>query len=1654
MIDITTLGLEVRSDGVVIAGKRLRDLTKDAISVEKQFGKTGDASSQLMSKFKQLAGALLSIFAVRQIKNYIVEITRVAGQYDMMGIAMHTAGKNAGYSASQMDRYEESLRKTGIASIEARQSITRLAASNVDLSKSAQLARAAQDLAVVGGINSSEAFERMSSAIQKGQAIMLHTLGIQATFEQGYEKTARALGKNTDQLTEYEKIQSRVNLVLEAASKYQGIYEKSMTSSEKQYLSLARHIQTYEIAFGKAFQPAYMQYVKTQTELYKKLTEAVSNPEFQRSIQELSLEFIELYQNMTDSILDDLPKKLENIAKKIEALVNVYNKIPSGVIEAGAYGIIGKMLFGSKVGLIITAISLTSTLIDKLSSMPSVQKTFEDDSYNRTTQKEVPAPVSLFSTADMDRWNKESDFANKAAEVDLENISKQAIAKEELENITAKNLELEKKRVQHVKEAIADMEFQLLLIKETAREQAVLNAVRSSGVTKPEEIARVRSLALAIYDATEVQALFNENLDSMWKAVGNFSEFEKVLKGVELLISKQADKLNAFRLGSDAASIDKNIKALERQWIVQEAIADAAKQTLDTGQQELAGVLAGKLYDLQEQLALEEKIYNIKKDLAKGGTSSFNFADTDFSGVTNAIQGVENLTSAWKEYAAQMQDVIKAEAERIKANKDANISDLQEIKSDLSLKLIQDQLVGYANLTNVAASFYDESSKGREKLHKLEMAFGAASIAMEAKKTATSLAGMAQELAATVAGLAAKGTAAVLNMGTIQPAYLAPAAMAAMAAVVGGLIAAAGGAFSGGGSGTAPKASPTTGTVLGDSDKSSESLINSLEMLEEYGDLQYVELQGIHDEIISLNQNLTGISNSILRTVGVFEKTDFGKLNLETTSAASRYNPVAATLGDDWQDNKYFEPSMKFLTKAVEWFGEGLFGETKRKITQAGIEIGATTIGAIVDGVDLAIQEYAVIKTTKKGWLDKDVSYDTKYAEIDQDTENLINTLYSNTASLLMTYADAFGVPTAKIRQYALDLQSINLLDLSGEDAAAELQGWYSTLLDTAFANLFTDIIGRYQLVNEGLMETATRLLTNVGAIKAMAEATGIDFNPTATVATGTDPAKSAQINAFDYSLSLIDKAGDLDTLMGLFSGFYDDFISKGEKVQATWRSFITLLGNDVIPPGTAKEFVALYQSLDLTKEADQKLAIALLEAAPLIREYYDAIEERNELLVDMAEELSSQAALTLPGMNVLAKRLGVVSDQFYMITDAAGVVTYGLSEMGSTYAAINAAAEEYRLGLIDGGTATEKAGELAAEYSRAMKQAAINTQLAADKSDLYIQIAQANGDSEEALRLQREAQIVAIDQMYGAGTNAALSIKTLTARLWELEDAAQIKEFTDAASFIVLTDGMSDLDKELYSINERYKEQIKIMQEKGALESDFDLVNAAWAIEIRNAQDEAYESIVDFYKELKTKLDDLIWDFRGGQYATVQSEESMAERYSQLLSEALSTGDIDKFTAFVTGEFMDFAKGFGNYSEINTRILQDLEMLQTKLVNEASMTDLATLLETSNLSLAEIVRQTTLLTETIMSTNGFAAGGYHSGGLRVVGERGPELEATGPSRIFNNNDLTSALSSLSKQSNVTVIVRMGTKEFKDFTAETVETHPETQRQIRRVAKG
>ena len=63
-----------------------------------------------------------------------------------------------------------------------------------------------------------------------------------------------------------------------------------------------------------------------------------------------------------------------------------------------------------------------------------------------------------------------------------------------------------------------------------------------------------------------------------------------------------------------------------------------------------------------------------------------------------------------------------------------------------------------------------------------------------------------------------------------------------------------------------------------------------------------------------------------------------------------------------------------------------------------------------------------------------------------------------------------------------------------------------------------------------------------------------------------------------------------------------------------------------------------------------------------------------------------------------------------------------------------------------------------------------------------------------------------------------------------------------------------------------------------------------------------------------------------------------------------------------------------------------------------------------------------------------FATGGYHSGGMRLVGENGPELEATGPSRIYSAQQTKNMLSGGSGE--VVVELRSLRREVSELKAE------------------
>lgn len=256
---------------MVVDSTSARKATDDLKQLDVQSGKTEQAAGSLASAFKPLAG----VFASLGIANFVKDTTLLSSRYGELGIVMEVVGRNAGYSREQLDTLEQALQKVGISAIESRNNIARMISANIDLSKATELARLAQDAAVIGGINSSEAFERLVRGIQSAEVETLRNIGLNVNFEQSYQKMANQLGVTTDQLTELDKVQARTNATLGAAPNIAGAYVASLDNAGKQLRSASRYLEDFRVKLGEAFQPGFEAGVTAYTNTLKFLSENV-----------------------------------------------------------------------------------------------------------------------------------------------------------------------------------------------------------------------------------------------------------------------------------------------------------------------------------------------------------------------------------------------------------------------------------------------------------------------------------------------------------------------------------------------------------------------------------------------------------------------------------------------------------------------------------------------------------------------------------------------------------------------------------------------------------------------------------------------------------------------------------------------------------------------------------------------------------------------------------------------------------------------------------------------------------------------------------------------------------------------------------------------------------------------------------------------------------------------------------------------------------------------------------------------------------------------------------------------------------------------------------------------------------------------------------
>ena len=188
---------------------------------------------------------------------YVRGAVDLSARVETLGVVMGVAAKNAHLSNFELRTQVESVKRLGITTVEATEAVLQFVQAELELDKSAKLARVAQDLAVVAGINSSQAFDRLLRAINTQQPELLRTFGIVTGVQQAMRKYAMETNQTVRELTPLERKQAILNLVLAEGEKVAGAYEQSMETAGKQVGSMARLTEELQKKFGDALLPAF-----------------------------------------------------------------------------------------------------------------------------------------------------------------------------------------------------------------------------------------------------------------------------------------------------------------------------------------------------------------------------------------------------------------------------------------------------------------------------------------------------------------------------------------------------------------------------------------------------------------------------------------------------------------------------------------------------------------------------------------------------------------------------------------------------------------------------------------------------------------------------------------------------------------------------------------------------------------------------------------------------------------------------------------------------------------------------------------------------------------------------------------------------------------------------------------------------------------------------------------------------------------------------------------------------------------------------------------------------------------------------------------------------------------------------------------------------
>lgn len=930
---------------------------------------------------------------------------------------------------------------------------------------------------------------------------------------------------------------------------------------------------------------------------------------------------------------------------------------------------------------------------------------------------------------------------------------------------------------------------------------------------------------------------------------------------------------------------------------------------------------------------------------------------------------------------------------------------------------------------------------------------------MAASDTGRSLVEMANSAKTTVV----KGVEAVINAIRSMPFPLNIAAGAATAAVVASLGVAIGGMFGGGNKREATNTG--TGTVFGDSSKQSESIQRSLELLGSVNTLTMRYSSQMAASLRSIESNIGGLTNLILRINGADAAAASVQTGTKVTGALGVLTGVMGKMNDVLSSTpgKIAAAAIGFAVagplgavagllagtvgKIIGGVVKALFG-TKTKVVGQGIFGGAQSLSDILGG-GFEGQYFTDIKKTKKFFgISTGSSYSTQFSPADEELNRQFSLIFKGFYDAISAAAGPLGLSLNdvqnRLNSFVVNIGKIDLKGLTGEQIQEKLNAVFGAAADSMAKAAIPGLV-EFQKVGEGYFETVVRVASGIELAGSLLRKIGVE--------------------AITYT-EILNKQGDVaaeiirqsvvlnDASAGVAGGFAEivqnangtaeeliDLVLQLRQLQdmlvATGKAAIDLTTYMILGAGGAEELAAGLQSFVenvLTDSARMNLMLAQMaaefgaigQAMPTTLQGFADLVASIDTTTEAGQQLYGAVIALTPSFvamidSITQARDDAIAAEQQAISDLQKAVS-GLNEdVAKAEAALAAAVkreQEAAKSVLK--TQIDALKEQAKTLGDSVRQfETLGDALRAFSKDI-IPLSGNGAGSIEALRRQfadlaNRAQLGDVQAMadlpaVGKDLRDA-TIATATDRTSMMLALYAIKAQTDAA--IGTADRQRDIAQEqLDALNAQIEATQAQIDAIGATteavltvaqaQAALDAATAARDAVMRDITAAGFASLIAVGEQTNAQLAALaiaaIQQAQADQAAIDAAQADAVAAAQQAAADAAAAAaaaaaqaaaDAAAAAAAAAAVPAGYAEWLAQLQTYNPA-LQDTQALRDAYANLQAYS-LSNMMGFANIPL-------------------FADGGSFGGGLRIVGENGPELEATGPARIYDANKTASMM--------------------------------------------